>query len=359
MTSAVRTKTLKAALDALGKLAQKSSKNIDALAFDVAQQYNIDLSPRQLANLYKSKNQPSAKLNFREIPKSLKKYVGEEKMKKTDRWYKHQPEWGTPESTRKAKELTPGEKAYIEYRNKRRRNGTIDEAKGIPFRPFNRPKSDDDGGNPFNYKLKSTKFPKIGKINMILLGPTAKFYDKNFNHIGTYRGGWKNSGQATNWATRNGWRDTDDSYNNHQVWVGGKMPELSESKESVFLDLEEGIIQDLVDKIKAGSSGKNVTQQIKGLNKAQLVSIISKASPKSAQRTLSPSDYMLWKAAYDQYQAIKEEVMSAADAGIPHDTKNMGPKLKTKVMVDRRYRKDKPPVLLKRYRKYMEDQNDK
>ena len=29
---------------------------------------------------------------------------------KTDRWYKDQPEWGTPESTKKAKKMTPGQK---------------------------------------------------------------------------------------------------------------------------------------------------------------------------------------------------------------------------------------------------------
>ena len=27
----------------------------------------------------------------------------------TDRWYKNQPEWGTPESTKLAKKITPGE----------------------------------------------------------------------------------------------------------------------------------------------------------------------------------------------------------------------------------------------------------
>ena len=45
----------------------------------------------------------------------------------------------------------------------------------------------------------------------------------------------------------------------------------------------------------------------------------------------------------------KEEMgMTAASAGIPKDTKNMGPK----DMWDKRRRKDKPPVL-KRFRKYM------
>ena len=49
------------------------------------------------------------------------------------------------------------------------------------------------------------------------------------------------------------------------------------------------------------------------------------------------------------------EMMTTADAGIPQDTKNMGPRLKTYNVTDRRRRKDKVPVLLKRFRKYHED----
>ena len=52
---------------------------------------------------------------------------------------------------------------------------------------------------------------------------------------------------------------------------------------------------------------------------------------------------------------LPEEVTTTADAGIPHDTKNMGPTYKAINMVDRRRKKDKSPVLLKRFRKYMED----
>ena len=53
-------------------------------------------------------------------------------------------------------------------------------------------------------------------------------------------------------------------------------------------------------------------------------------------------------------QAMKEDT-TTADAGIPQDTKNMGPRLKTTVMHDKRRRKDKQPVLLKKFRKYIED----
>lgn len=58
-----------------------------------------------------------------------------------------------------------------------------------------------------------------------------------------------------------------------------------------------------------------------------------------------------------KYPNIKfeSEATTTADAGIPHDTKNMGPTYKAINMVDRRRKKDKSPILLKRFRKYMED----
>lgn len=49
------------------------------------------------------------------------------------------------------------------------------------------------------------------------------------------------------------------------------------------------------------------------------------------------------------------EMMTTGDAGIPQDTKNMGPRLKTYNVTDRRRRKDKVPVLLKRFRKHYEE----
>lgn len=59
-----------------------------------------------------------------------------------------------------------------------------------------------------------------------------------------------------------------------------------------------------------------------------------------------------------------EEAMTTADAGIPQDTKNMGPpRLPTHLLrrnlgipipvTDRRRKKTKSPVLLKRFRKYI------
>ena len=51
----------------------------------------------------------------------------------------------------------------------------------------------------------------------------------------------------------------------------------------------------------------------------------------------------------------KTEQMTTAMAGIPQDTKNMGPRIKTTAVHDKRRRKDKHPVLLKRFRKYIDD----
>jgi len=49
------------------------------------------------------------------------------------------------------------------------------------------------------------------------------------------------------------------------------------------------------------------------------------------------------------------EMTTTADAGIPHDTKNIGPRIKTTTMHDKRRKKNQMPVLLKRFRKYIED----
>ena len=78
--------------------------------------------------------------------------------------------------------------------------------------------------------------------------------------------------------------------------------------------------------------------------------------------TFSPQWYAKEKVM--KMSGIKEEAMTAADAGIPQDTKNMGPRLPKHIlrrrlgvpinMTDRRRRKDKVPVILKRFRKYMD-----
>ena len=51
-------------------------------------------------------------------------------------------------------------------------------------------------------------------------------------------------------------------------------------------------------------------------------------------------------------------LLSGTAASIPNPADTvMGPRLKTTSVTDRRRKKDQVPVLLKRFRKYMEDQN--
>ncbi len=63
---------------------------------------------------------------------------------------------------------------------------------------------------------------------------------------------------------------------------------------------------------------------------------------------------------------LNEDAMTTADAGIPQDTKNMGPrKLPTHILrrklgvpisvTDRRRKKDKSPVLLKQFKRFVEE----
>lgn len=54
-----------------------------------------------------------------------------------------------------------------------------------------------------------------------------------------------------------------------------------------------------------------------------------------------------------QSQKIREDAMTTADAGIPRDTKDMGPRFSTVNVMDRRRKKF--PALLKRFRKHMEN----
>jgi hypothetical protein len=56
---------------------------------------------------------------------------------------------------------------------------------------------------------------------------------------------------------------------------------------------------------------------------------------------------------------MKEEMTTTASAGIPQDTKNMGPRFRATDVTDRRYSKKKAPVLLRRFREYLRNDNDK
>jgi hypothetical protein len=57
---------------------------------------------------------------------------------------------------------------------------------------------------------------------------------------------------------------------------------------------------------------------------------------------------------YPKTLDVGEEMTTTASIPNPADTA-MGPRLKTTSVTDRRRKKDKVPVLLKRFRKYMED----
>lgn len=62
-----------------------------------------------------------------------------------------------------------------------------------------------------------------------------------------------------------------------------------------------------------------------------------------------------YSSTFQSESVVYEEMMTTGDAGIPQDTANMGPRFKPRSVIDKRRKKDKHPVLLKRFRKYMED----
>ena len=71
----------------------------------------------------------------------------------------------------------------------------------------------------------------------------------------------------------------------------------------------------------------------------------------AGKRKLRPGDKN-----YPKTLDVGEDVPSTSTASIPNPaTTAMGPRLKTTTMHDKRRKKDKFPVLLKRFRKYIED----
>lgn len=49
---------------------------------------------------------------------------------------------------------------------------------------------------------------------------------------------------------------------------------------------------------------------------------------------------------------VNEEAMTTADAGIPHDTKDMGPRFKTYRVLDKRRKKLDRPRVLRRFKEF-------
>ena len=106
------------------------------------------------------------------------------------------------------------------------------------------------------------------------------------------------------------------------------------------------------------SKGKKVTESIINI-KPEL-----EESPVN-MRNLKLINKIKKSGAVKQGSMKKEEAMTAADAGIPHDTNNMGPsRLPAHILrrrlgipinvTDRRIRKDKSPRMLKKFRRYVD-----
>ena len=139
-------------------------------------------------------------------------------------------------------------------------------------------------------------------------------------------------------------------------------------------------LQKMKDRVKAGETVKEEVEQVdeavdksSGIYKEYLG--LKKSSLKELRAMIKLRRKVVDVSGYDKQGAISyllrsrygnkdvaaalglDEMTTTADVGIPHDTKNMGPRLKSTVMHDRRRRKDAIPVLLKRFRKYIEDKN--
>jgi len=105
-----------------------------------------------------------------------------------------------------------------------------------------------------------------------------------------------------------------------------------------------------------GQSGCNDVKEMDAYTHraSRLDKIFPKKSGEKKKPYVSPLD-VYYQKMKDKEKSNVKEMMTAGDAGIPQDTKTMGPRFKTTTVVDKRRRKDKHPVLLKRFRKYVED----
>ena len=114
----------------------------------------------------------------------------------------------------------------------------------------------------------------------------------------------------------------------------GKQEDAAMDKARADFFKRGGKIKKLPDGPKYGHLDTNLAKGVKGL-----VKNTSKLGLKNRGRHLDTST-----------PVHKEELgMTAASAGIPHDTKNMGPRDVT----DKRYKKDKPPVIKRGFKSYI------
>lgn len=189
-------------------------------------------------------------------------------LKGTDKWYPDQPEWGTPEATKKARDNTPGQEKM-----------DIVEA-----------------------MTKAPKWKRAGSNGELEIKfPTGRRFkvEKQLDEYDRHKGEWKLMEYKTG-----GWVDD-------WEWIDTYRPKGYAKQKAVQLGQYD-------------KRGKKV------------------------------ADYSHTFQYESTQHPIKEDAMTTADAGIPQDTKNMGPKYKEINVTDRRRRKDKHPVILKRFRKFIE-----
>ena len=73
---------------------------------------------------------------------------------------------------------------------------------------------------------------------------------------------------------------------------------------------------------------------------------------------ISRAEYMKQKP-YKAAKKVKEDAAAVNTGSIPNPADTaMGPKAKQTRMYDKRHKMDKPPVLLKRFQKFIEDSNN-
>lgn len=89
----------------------------------------------------------------------------------TDRWYKDKPEWGTPEASKKAKRVTPGEDPKTDEKDLKEASKRITSTKGINY--HNATKRVDNKNRI--HKLFSVRKSKLARDRM------QKFNDRNLD----------------------------------------------------------------------------------------------------------------------------------------------------------------------------------
>jgi hypothetical protein len=102
---------------------------IDEEDYDRIRDRQAERGTRKVKSIPRSgyKSDPdSTRKAYAAAMKNIKKVLNKET---TDKWYKNQPEWGTDESDKKAKAMTPGQKKFKDLRNESLRSKLYKAAK--------------------------------------------------------------------------------------------------------------------------------------------------------------------------------------------------------------------------------------